>query len=743
MPLVVAIGLPGSITCNVPTTSPAQWRAYSFDSSNYFYFRVSHGLCSFSRIGLYSTPQQRYINSRCTCTAMSATLSGNMSQSLLNAEERRTPRPRNEPPRDHEQTMESNQHRESSQRRDEELVAREIASNKALTEKLESAGKLADKVQKTQYSAWVADVLQEERVSGALDSRSQQAMLQIALTEQRIREVEQKLQAVMQYVYEEPPTWTAKKAQRHSVFKHVIRRTAAAGFSLSHTSFEVPVHERPALEVLVKEELIGTQADIGVPAQAPIQSGPYSPGVSSPERLRIRFRPLLTHLQRVAKVYVSSDLEAQVDDDAKEAPSIVFLRPFKLLIIHERKIRDSVQELELLLEQESADSTNMQISGTARAKPVDQEFDNKDLLQDLKLLIEFFDMDLKPTFDLRRSIRDGTAREIEYQDLWHLFDKGAIVIASSDRSQAYRVVNYVGGREPLVDRLGYELNLNEKVQPVEGFVVECLSLIFDGSRYVPRVEKFRIRRFLGRHPITSLSVYPLVLDPNSGDLRRDLLVQGQRYLELTVPPFSHRAMTGKTLDEPSHDVDAQIIVDMTLAFNSMPNLRPASYATEDQWTKPDERETQIPAYCHETKMHPVYSEGHCGSDIAFKDLQMDQTELSSYLQENAKLLGPRQAAELTEEDQMLLPNWVFGFVLRSRQWVKVDTKDLSPVSFDNNLDDLLLHGRHKDTIQALVKTHENTRTSSRNGLSAVGTGIDLVKGKGTGLILLLHGEPGR
>lgn len=69
------------------------------------------------------------------------------------------------------------------------------------------------------------------------------------------------------------------------------------------------------------------------------------------------------------------------------------------------------------------------------------EYGDKDLLIDLKLLIEFFDVDLKTTFELRNKIRDGRATAIEYPDLWHLFQLGEDVIHQSSRLTVYRVIN--------------------------------------------------------------------------------------------------------------------------------------------------------------------------------------------------------------------------------------------------------------------------------------------------------------
>lgn len=349
-------------------------------------------------------------------------------------------------------------------------------------------------------------------------------------------------------------------------------------------------------------------------------------------------------------------------------------------------------------------------------------------------------MDLKQTFDLRRAIKEGTATEIEYGDLWHLFELGDIVVGPSDKTQAFRVVNFTGGRQILTRRLISEDYSNRPPQPVSvgGFAVDCCSLKFDGTEYVPVLEKFLIRKYNGCRSITSLEVYPLKFDQDSEVRYRELETQGRRYLSLTRAPFSHHMFRGRTIDEPPQQLDTQVIVDVTLAINNEPDWQLGDKVSVEDFTKSDERETQIPPVC----IHGSTIEGHCGSDYAFKDLTMKHAGMNPSYSDLGELLRPRRAENLKQEDIILLPKWVHAFVLRSRQWVTLNTGDLSEVQFDNNFDELMFSPSHKQTIVALVETHENARTGPTQGSHSVGPALDLVRGKGAGLIILLHGEPG-
>jgi hypothetical protein len=59
-------------------------------------------------------------------------------------------------------------------------------------------------------------------------------------------------------------------------------------------------------------------------------------------------------------------------------------------------------------------------------------------------------------------------------------------------------------------------------------------------------------------------------------------------------------------------------------------------------------------------------------------------------------------------------------------------------------DDLILPSNHRDIVRALVQTHARARPASNDQTIGVikQREFDIVKGKGKGLIILLHGAPG-
>jgi hypothetical protein len=604
----------------------------------------------------------------------------------------------------------------------------------------ESYAEILEKVKTTPWPSLAEELFRKERKEGDLALRSKQAVLHLTWTEMRISLLETELQNLQSEIRDLPNDFkVSPRKQKCLVHKFVLKRSTIDEFRTTPYSKDLPTQERPALEVLVIDYL--PPLETGTKDEFQMQSR-RSTGLLGfdnnpvgtqqvPERLRIRSLPLIAHLEKICRETLTDACCWRVSISTEAAP-VVLLRPFKLLIHYEEEIRRSVQEVHALLRANEGVETAMK----GDCKGI--EFEYKDLYQALKLLIEFLDIDLKPTLDLRQNIRDGTATLIEYADLWHLFKLGDIVLSRLNRSQAFKVVNIAGGRDKLGPLLRNPEEKPKKPKPVLGFTVDCCSICFDGTEYVPKLERFSIRKFAGPRLITSLQVYPLRFEDVPKAAEEAFLTQGRQYLELTRSPFTHRAFKGKTLDEPPQELDAQVIVDATLAVNTNAEWRLTGRVTEEDLCGDELRETHMAPFCE----HGSRQEGCCGSDYIFKDLNMNRSKLDPFREDHGGLFGPRSAREV-ETDCMLLPNWVYAFALRSRQWVTIKMADLSEVQFENDFDELMFSESHKRTILALVETHENEITTPDTRNSTVGAVLDLVRGKGTGLIILLHGEPGR
>lgn len=134
-------------------------------------------------------------------------------------------------------------------------------------------------------------------------------------------------------------------------------------------------------------------------------------------------------------------------------------------------------------------------------------------------------------------------------------------------------------------------------------------------------------------------------------------------------------------------------------------------------------------------------EGCCGNDYVYPDYQVDHSAFTNFQQQNKDAWDAIDSpSELHEDDKVLLPPRAYGFVLRSRKWAAFAIDNLKDVTYNDGWSDLELPDGHKEAVLALVENHAGGQRKSEQ--TETFTSMDLVRGKGKGLIILLHGEPG-
>lgn len=95
------------------------------------------------------------------------------------------------------------------------------------------------------------------------------------------------------------------------------------------------------------------------------------------------------------------------------------------------------------------------------------------------------------------------------------------------------------------------------------------------------------------------------------------------------------------------------------------------------------------------------------------------------------------------DDLALLPRRIVGYALWERKFVQIDVLFLQPAKFvdgDNPFDKLQIPVIQRTLIQSVVTSHF-VRNDLENSGIALGT-QDIIRGKGKGVVILLHGVPG-
>lgn len=164
--------------------------------------------------------------------------------------------------------------------------------------------------------------------------------------EQQIRKIEAEL-------YNKPDDFQVSVARRQTpTYKPFIQRSSPGEFLMNPQFAANSSLDQASLEVLVADN--GTSASLG-PDQCKASHSTDTcqrEHQQTPERLRIRYAPLIRTLEKVCKETLSNYHFWPNDRDPTErrtaCAATILLRPWKLLVAYEKEIRDSIHDIDVL-----------------------------------------------------------------------------------------------------------------------------------------------------------------------------------------------------------------------------------------------------------------------------------------------------------------------------------------------------------------------------------------------------------
>lgn len=115
---------------------------------------------------------------------------------------------------------------------------------------------------------------------------------------------------------------------------------------------------------------------------------------------------------------------------------------------------------------------------------------------------------------------------------------------------------------------------------------------------------------------------------------------------------------------------------------------------------------------------------------SFSEARPNHSNTDSYYTSKIAQDAPDSASD---EQLMICNHEVQGYSLTDKRWCLFKVDNLEEIAFDAQaFDNLILPQEEKDTILALAKVYTDEKFEFE----------DFIKGKGRGMIILLHGEPG-
>ncbi|PYH64407.1 ATP-binding protein [Aspergillus vadensis CBS 113365] len=357
-------------------------------------------------------------------------------------------------------------------------------------------------------------------------------------------------------------------------------------------------------------------------------------------------------------------------------------------------------------------------------------------------------------------LRSDKCQKVAFADLWYLFKPGDEVVDQGGR-QAYRVIGVTSPSHQFISpyrTFGAGSNKPE-TSPV---IIFCVYIDFDGKILGPVLRQFAIPRFDGEKAVTSLRVCPMRFaevrlgeDSSQGSFRGKLISRGRQFINV-ISSQKHMHYSGLTLDS-REQVDGQVVIDFERALE-----------TKDRDQKNMTWRPKIGSLLGVDLPHLKARECYefcCRQEQVFADQWAEVKRTENYCnslvpeerwREPSLAIEPRAKGApsldrgLGEEDYVIMSYRVFGFILRSRKWAKLNLTHLSYIrrprgdtsagdqQQDMAFHQLVLEEEHKNMLLSLVAQHYRDKESPTAGNEQV----DIVRGKGKGLIILLHGAPG-
>ncbi|KAF3769566.1 P-loop containing nucleoside triphosphate hydrolase protein, partial [Cryphonectria parasitica EP155] len=509
--------------------------------------------------------------------------------------------------------------------------------------------------------------------------------------------------------------------------------------------------------------------------------GPNGKSYAAPD---VDLSELYIHRIRINSIPILGYLTDFMGLSSEREQPRTFMRPYMTLVYFQPYMKKMLARLEERLadaegdtEENDASDAEEEIASiyTAELESIryDVEEQNKEIerlmtsaeaLQDMRCYVRFMEKEIMPHFEF---LRGQQAEKVIFDDLWCVFRPGDLIYShnmgpNSDRGEELwrlyrvRIPRFTTSYEHVGSRTGE----NGQYRADDKVTLYCYHIDYDGSTYGAVRRKFDIPYFPGRRAIRSLAVYPLRFAKNCDGILESLRSRGQKFQNAFAQRHqSYQNWTLETeLKTSSEFIEGHVIVDFEETFKKMPHWCPSfHHPSINKETTFDENHEDWDILFWKDKPDEASSSYFVCVDRIIQDHAIQLFERRDLFYEDrfwerqSKTFGfdtydsPEQATTIKDADLVLLPKRSFAYTLRERKFVTIDINHLRPVPIDIGIFDSLKISRdYKDIIRGLISSHFQKKELERlyTSRSVEGLSQDLIRGKGKGLVVLLHGAPG-
>ncbi|KAM5360948.1 hypothetical protein ACJZ2D_013402 [Fusarium nematophilum] len=421
-----------------------------------------------------------------------------------------------------------------------------------------------------------------------------------------------------------------------------------------------------------------------LPRESPQASVPLAATLAPTYAIRIYSTAIINAIQSIVKYYPGQDLTGD---------TVLISWPYPILVHHYDELEaflSSVKELE-------------PEKRCSRERLVDNH---------LRLLLDYLD----------DSVMTGVRKEKErnergfftFEWFWVAMRPGVTVLETlrGDSEPISYVIHSVEG--------------GTFVSPSEEWDISYWNMNFDGQYVGRQTGRLRVGKSDGEIKEDSRRVvhFPENAEDEPldnmgfGDDVKALILQGEAYWKLLKKQC--KWYSGKTVDFPYNQIDANVMIDVEACLVGGHMKQPPLMGDNDLrgWT----------------------SDCTCG---VCKVRRATDLEGQVPMFDDYNEINPQTGTwDLGWHGWFLCPKIVPAFVFRTRTWEQVYIRDLSEPKFNGEMiDSLVMEPVQLRRLRALAQSFARIDKDG-NQLVRQAWSADFVKGKGLGLIFLLHGRPG-
>ncbi|KAJ7757187.1 hypothetical protein DFH07DRAFT_958772 [Mycena maculata] len=306
-------------------------------------------------------------------------------------------------------------------------------------------------------------------------------------------------------------------------------------------------------------------------------------------------------------------------------------------------------------------------------------------LEHLNILLNFIETQFATTIEqVNNLLPQGL---ISFETLWTLFRPGAIIhgkIRGYDRAFKLESYSYIGA---------------------SGSFNQCgIYVDYDGQNFGAREKRLIIPPFDGSTSISALPFAPLAMRTRKDEIRKTLMKRGERFQ--TMKGQCHGEYVGVAIEQgqkQKYSINSRVMIDGT-SYNRI--------CANFSW------------------------EAAADGDEAAGELSRAEDSLSAeeFAVFKADRATKKAAQGLTDEGTLLATNILRGFSFTEKKWFQLFMENFSEITWNEaSFDRLVLPDSSKTLIRALVSSQLRAESSKFD---------DIIKGKGRGLVTVLHGSPG-